>query len=406
MKRLFTLIFSLLICMSLSAIADEDGGNNGNNGNNSGQQQGNNGNAGNNGNQGNNGNAGSNGNSGNHGNQGNQGNGEDEGGEHEGGSGGNHDGGSGGSGGHEEGDEGEEGGGQGHNAAYVMQIGTNNRANINQESVHNGLATIAINGYDNDAYIMQKGNGGIAGTSYATVTDPCHGFCVIVPNSQSSWWNSTQSLNNIELACGNKLVVVPASFSFKLIAPGIYINGDKNKAMIEQRGKTGIAGIQITGDKNMAKIDQRGNSGQAYINITSGNLRGNARGLIANISQKGKTNFANSILKGISTDPCIKAGAIILQEGNSNSAFQYSEGDNIQLGIDQNGSTNTARQVNMGDATFMGIKQSGSQNIAIEMSTGDRNKSYIEQNGSRNEALILQGRPNVSGVTVPTASVD
>lgn len=400
MKRLFTLIFSLLICMSLSAIADEGGGNNGNNGNNSGQQQGNNGNSGNNGNQGNQGN---NGNSGNHEN-GEEGE-EDEG-EHEGGSGGNHEGGNGGN--HEDGDheEGEEGGGQGHNAAYVMQIGANNRAYINQESVHNGLATIAINGYDNDAYIMQKGNGGIAGTSYETVTDPCHGFCVIVPNGQSSWWNSTQSLSNIELACGNELVIMPASFSFRLVAPGIYINGDKNKAMIEQRGKTGIAGIQITGDKNMAKIDQRGNSGQAYIKITSGNLHGNERGLIATIKQQGKTNFAYSILKGVSSDPTIKAGAIITQQGNSNSALQYSEGDNIQLGIEQNGNSNIARQVNMGDATFMGIKQSGSSNVAIEMSTGNRNNSYIEQNGSRNEALILQGRPNVCGVTVPTISID
>ncbi|WP_027585335.1 hypothetical protein [Prolixibacter bellariivorans] len=396
MKRLFTLIFSLLICMSLSAIADEGGGNNGNNGNNSGQQQGNNGN----GNQGNSGNQGNQGNSGNHEN-GEEG--EDEGGEHEGGSGGNHDGGSGGSGGHE---EGEEGGGQGNNYAYVMQIGVNNHALINQEEVHNGLASIVINGNDNDAYIMQKGNGGIAGSSYETTTDPCHGFSVILPNGDPSGWSSTQCLNNIELACGNELVITPASFSFALIAPGIHINGDKNKAMIEQRGKTGTAGILITGDKNMAKIDQRGNSGQAYINITSGDLHGNVRGLIAYISQRGKTNFAYSILKGVSNDPTIKAGAIILQEGNSNNALQYSEGDNIQLGIEQNGSTNIARQVNKGDYTFMGIKQSGSQNIAIEMSTGNYNKSYIYQDGSRNEALILQGRPNVAGVIIPTITMN
>ncbi|WP_153638067.1 hypothetical protein [Prolixibacter sp. NT017] len=400
MKQLFTLIFSLLICMSLSAIAEEGGGNSGNNGNNSGQQQGNNGNSGNNGNQGNQGN---NGNSGNHEN-GEEGE-EDEG-EHEGGSGGNHEGGNGGN--HEDGDheEGEEGGGQGNNSAYIIQIGGNNRAYINQESVHNGIASIDINGNDNNAYIMQKGNGGIAGSSYEATTDPCHGFSVIFSNGDPSGWSSTQCLSNIELACGKELVITPASFSFALVAPGIHINGDKNKAMIEQRGKTGIAGIQITGDKNIAKIDQRGNSGQAYINITSGELRGNVRGLIANISQRGKTNFAYTILKGISTDPSIKAGAIILQEGNSNNALQYSEGNDIQLGIDQSGNSNVARQVNKGDVIFMGIKQSGSSNVAIEMSTGNYNKSYIEQNGSRNEALILQGQPNVCGVTGPSVSVN
>lgn len=386
MKRLFTLIFSLMICMSLSAVADEGGGNNGSNGNNSGQQQGNNGN-------------------GNQGNSGNHENGEEsenEGDEHKGGSGDNHDGGN-----HEDGDheEGEEGGGKGNNSAYIMQIGGSNRAYINQESVHNGIASIDIKGNDNDAYIMQKGNGGIAGSSYEATTDPYHGFSVVFSNGDPSGWSSTQCLSNIELACGKELVITPASFSFALVAPGIHINGDKNKAMIEQRGKTGIAGIQITGDKNMAKIDQRGNSGQAYINITSG-VKGNVRGLVANISQQGKTNFAYTILKGISTDPSIKAGAIILQEGNSNNALQYSEGNDIQLGIDQNGNSNIARQVNKGDAIFMGIKQSGSSNVAIEMSTGNYNKSYIEQNGSRNEALILQGQPNVCGVTGPSVSVN
>ena len=286
--------------------------------------------------------------------------------------------------------------------AYIVQIGANNHALINQEEVHKGLASIVIYGNNNDAYIMQKGNGGIAGSTYGVLTDVCHGFSVILPDGEQSGWSSTQCFSDITLACGNELSITPAGFSFALVAPGIYINGDKNKAMIEQRGKTGIAGIQITGDKNMAKIDQRGNSGQAYINITSGNLHGDTKGLMAYISQRGETNFAYSILKGTSTDPTMGAGAIITQQGNSNSAFQYSEGDNIFLGITQEGSSNIARQINVGDRIFMGIEQSGSQNIAVEMSRGSQNNSYIYQDGSRNEALIMQGRPVVSGVIVPS----
>ncbi|GET21550.1 hypothetical protein JCM18694_17960 [Prolixibacter denitrificans] len=374
--------------MSLSAIADEGGGNNGNNGNNSGQQQGNNGN---------NGNQGNNGNSGNHEN-GEEGE-EDEG-DHEGGSGGNH----------EDGDhqEGEEGGGQGNNSAYIMQIGGNNRAYINQESVHNGIASIVVNGDNNNAYIMQKGNGGISGFGYEVGDfDVCSGFSPILPpDEEQPLWDVSTAFSNIELVCGGELVITDAGFSFHTVAPGIYITGDNNKASIEQRGKTGIAGIRITGDKNGAKIDQCGNSGQAYIDITSAKLSDGTKGLTAVISQQGKTNFAYSILKGVSNDPTIHAGSNITQHGNSNSAFQYSEGDNIRLGVTQEGGFNTARQINVGDHTFMGIAQSGSQNIAVEMSTGNYNNSYIQQDGSRNEALILQGNPAVTGVTVPTITMN
>jgi len=392
MKRLFTLILSLLICITLAAHEDEEGGGSSGKGGTS-QHQG----------------KGKGPGGQENGGHENGEEGEDEGGGHEEGSGGNHDGGSGGSGGHEEGEEGEGcGGGQGNNDAYVMQIGSNNNALINQESVHNGFASIVVNGDNNNAYIMQKGNGGISGFGYEVGDfDVCSGFSPILPpDEEQPLWDVSTSFSNIELVCGGELVITDAGFSFHTVAPGIYITGDNNKASIEQRGKTGIAGIRITGDKNGAKIDQCGNSGQAYIDITSAKLSDGTKGLTAVISQQGKTNFAYSILKGVSNDPTIHAGSNITQHGNSNSAFQYSEGDNIRLGVTQEGGFNTARQINVGDHTFMGIEQSGSQNIAVEMSTGNYNNSYIQQDGSRNEALILQGTPSVAGVVVPTISMN
>jgi hypothetical protein len=289
------------------------------------------------------------------------------------------------------------------NEAYIGQVGHDgthqgrNDAFIDQTGAEDAKAFIYQNGYNNEAYIGQKGKGNVAGGGVWDHMSLCcpHLEFGVCPDGDG--FSGTFDVRDIELLC--KDVETPrVPLKLPWVGYGIVQLGLYNSASIEQCGEYNRAGIRQEGGGLNAQIRQTGHANTGLIYMKTAGLL--VEGNVVQV-QKGTGDLAYTALM---TEGFLnKSEALIIQDNTKcNVAIQIASGSHLKLGISQNsefgssrhtGKDNVAIQLVEGYRLSAFIEQKGDDNMAIELVAGKNNWAGISQWGDNNHAMIKQGDP-------------
>lgn len=288
-----------------------------------------------------------------------------------------------------------------YNQAYIGQVGAlgmfegKNDAFIDQTGSKGGKAFIYQNGYDNEAYIGQRGRGNVAGSDVWGCLDLCCPRLDFGVGYDGQGAGGCVELRDIQLLC--KTVCTPnVRLRLPWVGYGIVQLGMWNKASIEQCGEYNKAGIKQEGVKLEASIVQKGKRNTALIYMKQGSLMGVSK---VKQVQKGECDFAYTALYSMGG---YNRALIIQEHTKGNHAVQKAKGRNLTLGILQTsefgsryltGEGNVAVQLVEGRDLRAFIEQKGDDNKAVELVAGKCNIAAISQWGDNNHAMIKQGNP-------------
>ncbi len=296
-----------------------------------------------------------------------------------------------------------------NNSANVTQTGTGQRSLVMQRSSNNATS-VNQSGANNDAFTYQSGRGGnTASTTQSSVSGNPKSGNIAGTDGVGSYQGGfalastlgQQSQDQVENAVTTTGINPPTDLgqdgaSYIVQAFSAYSN---NASVNQSGGPAQRAAIsQVDGEHNStAAITQTAGGGlgaDAWVYQTAGS------GNNAAVNQ-GSTNSSASIYQKSS----IGSIASETQAGTFQAAYTTQTGQFQQSYANQSGSFNQLRVTQSGDSNYSNLIQSGSEGTATVTQAGTLNNSYLAQTSQRDVADVTQtGNQNVSNVTQALAN--
>lgn len=310
----------------------------------------------------------------------------------------------------------------GNAANAALQDGERNNARITQGGADNRVGTVLDNGgqggflqvgNDNSAAVTQQGAGGHH-LNFATQSGNQNMLTVQQANSGNAISTVSQTVSVAVGASGANIATLtqdgvgnrigdgranPLAISRGITQGYGVANALANQISVTQTGNYNqVVAIRQRGGNQSVTIDILGN--QNVITHADHNERSNGQGNRITLSITGDRNGAGANYSGASAN-YTRTGAFRL----GSAADSVSDGVSWfgQGGAIQGANNNTLNHTITGDANLFAFRQYGSRNSVISTSDGNGNQVAVRQEHNDNiSAILQQGHRNDIGITVPT----
>lgn len=302
--------------------------------------------------------------------------------------------------------------GAGKNAAYIDQVGTG-RTNLNYTPAgsYNGPTGVpTATGQEQFAKITQTNNNSGANANQAAIQQGDEGVGGL---------NNRAEIN--QRGSGNEALIKQGGLG----AGYTYANEEDGRmdGLIQQTGRNNTAET-VQGEIDKSITIQNGNGNQAYVNQTpTTNPGGDDRlGRQSFVKQDGASNFAKVYQEGNYGDSSVDQSgnfndadvaqygvsdvSNVRQDGNSNEATVTQRGARAVSDVDQDGNRNTASITQRGDDVLSLVDQNGNNNEATvrQRNGSDGSTSDVDQDGNRNYASVEQSAKNADSFIVTSGN--